>query len=205
MNAAVETSHRTDEQLVDDAVELARRLLTTSQADESRRKVRRRRRLGALLADPTGRQLIFAMTDEVLRINDPQLAAERFADVVDRHHTTAVGTVDALLLRVGGVVAPRLANVVMPLVVRKIKSETHGIVIPADDPKFGAHLSARSDDGVRINVNPLGEAILSDAEADERLRAVSDRIERADVDYVSVKVSAIVANLDALEIGRAHV
>jgi len=198
MNAAVETSHRTDEQLVDDAVELARRLLTTSQADESRRKVRRRRRLGALLADPTGRQLIFAMTDEVLRINDPQLAAERFADVVDRHHTTAVGTVDALLLRVGGVVAPRLANVVMPLVVRKIKSETHGIVIPADDPKFGAHLSARSDDGVRINVNPLGEAILSDAEADERLRAVSDRIERADVDYVSVKVSAIVANLDAL-------
>ena len=51
---------------------------------------------------------------------------------------------------------------------------------------------------MRINVNPLGEAILSDAEADERMRAVLDRVERTDVDYVSVKVSAIVANLDAL-------
>ena len=52
--------------------------------------------------------------------------------------------------------------------------------------------------GVRLNVNPLGEAILSDAEADERLATVLAKVARADVDYVSVKVSAIVANLDVL-------
>ena len=189
---------RTDAELADEAVALARRLLASSQRDESRAEARRRERLGALLADEQGRQLIFAMTDEVLRIDEPRLAAARFADVVAAHHTSAVGRLDALLLRAGAVVAPRLPRVVMPLVLRKIKAETHGIVIPADDPEFARHLERRSRDGVRLNVNPLGEAILSDAEADERLRAVLDRIERADVDYVSVKVSAIVANLDAL-------
>jgi RHH-type proline utilization regulon transcriptional repressor/proline dehydrogenase/delta 1-pyrroline-5-carboxylate dehydrogenase len=86
----------------------------------------------------------------------------------------------------------------MPLVVKRIKAETHGIVIPADDPKFGSHLEQRAADGVAINVNPLGESILSDAEADDRFRSVLNRIARDDVDYVSVKVSAIVANLDAM-------
>jgi len=200
MNASTlpRPAHRTDAELANEAVLLARRLLGKSLSDESRTEVRRRDRLGALLADEQGRQLIFAMTDEVLRINEQRLAAERFADVVAAHHTNAVGRLDALLLRAGALVAPRLPRVVMPLVLRRIKAETRGIVIPADDPDFARHLQRRGEDGVRMNVNPLGEAILSDAEADERMRAVLDRVERADVDYVSVKVSAIVANLDPL-------
>ncbi len=191
-------SHRADAELIDDAIALARRLLATSANDESRPEARRRRRLGALLADERGRQLIFAMTDQVLRIDDPALAAARFADVVRRHPTHAVGRVDAALLRAGAAVAPRLPRIVMPLVVKRIKAETRGIVIPADDPDFAEHLTRRAADGVNINVNPLGEAILSDAEADERFHSVLDRIARDDVDYVSVKVSAIVANLDAM-------
>lgn len=191
-------THRSDAELADAAVALATILLRTSLDDESRREVRRRERLGALLADERGRQLIFAMTDQVLRIDDPQLAADRFADVVARHHTDAVGRVDALLLRAGGAIAPRLPRLVMPLVVKRIKAETRGIVIPANDPKFAEHLERRAEDGVGINVNPLGEAILSDAEADERFHSVLDRIGRDDVDYVSVKVSAIVANLDVM-------
>lgn len=195
---ASDRSTRADAELVDEAIALATHLLTTSLADESGGEQRRRQRLGALLADERGRQLIFAMTDEVLRIDDRQLAAQRFADVVRRHPTNAVGRIDALLLRAGAIVAPRLPRIVMPLVVKRIKSETHGIVIPADDPHFAQHLDRRSNDGVGINVNPLGEAILSDAEADERMSSVLDRVTRDDVDYVSVKVSAIVANLDVM-------
>jgi RHH-type proline utilization regulon transcriptional repressor/proline dehydrogenase/delta 1-pyrroline-5-carboxylate dehydrogenase len=184
--------------LIDDAIVLARRLLVASHTDETRREVRRRGRLGALLADDRGRQLIFALTDEVLRVGDAQLAAERFAGVVARFPTRAVGRLDSVLLRVGALLAPRLPRLVMPLVVRRIKAETRGIVIPADDPAFRRHLRRRVDDGVSMNINPLGEAILSDAEADERMAAVLAKVARTDVDYVSVKVSAIVANLDVL-------
>ncbi|WP_420452231.1 bifunctional proline dehydrogenase/L-glutamate gamma-semialdehyde dehydrogenase [Ilumatobacter sp.] len=185
-----------DDELVERATELARRLLATSRDDESRDERRRRERLGALLADSDGRQLIFALTDEVLRIDDPDLAARRFAAVVAEHPSGAMGPLDSLALRAGAVAAPRLARLVMPLVARRIKDETRGIVIPASDPRFSRHLARRSSDGVRINVNPLGEAILSDAEAAERTEAVRSRIARDDVDYVSVKVSAVVANLD---------
>ncbi len=182
----------------DRAVELARSLLRESLADTTRSERRRLARLGALLDDPRGRELIFALTDQVMRIESRREAAERFAAVVRRHPTRAVGRVDRLMMTIGALLAPRLPRLVMPLIVRRIKHETRGIVLPANDPAFARHVERRRADGVRLNVNPLGEAILSDAEADERMRTVIDRIERPDVDYVSVKVSAIVANLDAL-------
>jgi len=188
----------TDAQQTNDAVDLARRLLAVSLADESKRERRRRERLGRLLADHHGRELILSLTDEVLRLDSPAVAAKRFAELVREHPTREMGPIDGLMLRAGALVAPRLSGIVMPLVVRRIRAETSGIVLRTDEPIFGQHLARRADEGVRLNVNPLGEAILSDAEADERLATVLAKVERVDVDYVSVKVSAIVANLDVL-------
>lgn len=187
-----------DAELADRAVEVARELLSQSLDGATRSERRRQARLGALLDDQNGRETIFALTDQVMRIDLPARAAAKFADVVRRFPTLSIGIIDRMMMRAGAIVAPRLPSIVMPIVVKRIKHETRGIVLPADDPGFGAHLSSRRDDGVRLNVNPLGEAILSDAEADARMATVLDRIERTDVTYVSVKVSAIVANLDAL-------
>ncbi|MFT4616347.1 MAG: RHH-type proline utilization regulon transcriptional repressor/proline dehydrogenase, partial [Halioglobus sp.] len=180
------------------AIDLARSLLVVSLADESKQERRRRERLGRLLADHNGRELILSLTDEVLRLDNPAVAAKRFAELVREFPTREMGPIDGLMLRVGAFVAPRLSAVVMPLVVRRIRSETSGIVLRTDEPIFSRHLARRAGEGVRLNVNPLGEAILSDAEADERLATVLAKVARADVDYVSVKVSAIVANLDVL-------
>ena len=108
-----------------------------------------------------------------------------------------LGPLDKAMVKVG--CAPRASarpTVVMPLVERRIVAETRGVVLPADDPAFARYVARRRADGVRLNVNVLGEAILSDAEAERRMRQVSERIVRPDVDYVSVKISAIVANLD---------
>lgn len=195
---ALVSTEATDAAQINDAVGLARNLLAASLADESKRERRRRERLGRLLADHNGRELILSLTDEVLRLERPAVAAKRFAELVREYPTAAMGPIDSLMLRAGALVAPRLPSIVMPLVVRRVRSETSGIVLPADDPAFGRHLARRSAAGVRLNINPLGEAILSDAEADERLASVLAKVERADVDYISVKVSAIVANLDVL-------
>jgi RHH-type proline utilization regulon transcriptional repressor/proline dehydrogenase/delta 1-pyrroline-5-carboxylate dehydrogenase len=189
---------RTDDQFADDSVELARQLLTAALGEETAAERRRRERLGTLLDDPAGRELILALTDEVMRISDRRTAAHRFAGIVGQYPTTALGAIDALLMRIGALVAPRLPWLVMPLVVRRITSETRGIVLPADDPQLAGHIARRCDEGFRLNINPLGEAILSDAEADLRMDTLVRTIGRSDVDYVSVKISSVVANLDVL-------
>ncbi|MEM1332636.1 MAG: bifunctional proline dehydrogenase/L-glutamate gamma-semialdehyde dehydrogenase, partial [Actinomycetota bacterium] len=186
--------------LADEAVALARRLLDRSIELETGSERRRGRRLGRLIEDPSGRELLFALTDEVLRITDPAASATRFASIVGAADVSALGRFDSALLRVGGRVARLAPRLVMPLVVRRLRAETSGIVLAADDPALRRHLARRAADGVDLNVNPLGEAILSDAEADERMRRVIEQVQRPDVDHVSVKASAVVAHLDPLAI-----
>ena len=49
---------------------------------------------------------------------------------------------------------------------------------------------------MQLNLNLLGEAIVSDAEAEQRIARVIATLQRPDVDYISVKISAICALLD---------
>ena len=186
-----------EDERVDQAIVLAAELLRSSKSDETRGERRRRRRLGRLVSDAAGRELTLALTDQVLRIDDRRRAASRFADLVAEHgRPGALGVLDSAMLATGARLAPLLPGVVMPLVERRILSEAQGVVLAAEDPAFARHVSRRRTEGVRLNINVLGEAILSDAEAERRTHLLRRRIARPDVDYISVKLSAIVANLD---------
>ncbi|MEN9645131.1 MAG: proline dehydrogenase/delta-pyrroline-5-carboxylate dehydrogenase [Actinomycetota bacterium] len=152
-----------------------------------------------MVHDDQLRALTFALTDEVLRFDDDARAAARFTAIVDEIGVPAsLGAADRAMLRTGARLAERVPRLVMPLVRQRIVRESNGVVLRADDPAFAQHVARRAEDGFALNVNVLGEAILSDAEADERLRLVRERIMRPDVTYVSLKISAVVANLDVL-------
>ncbi len=178
---------------------LAERLLAESQAIATRREAAQLGRLGRLINDARGRELVQMLTDDVLRIHEPRRAARRFRDVVRTIGVpSSLGALDAIMLRAGAALAPAVPGVLMPLVARRIRNETRGVVLSSQDPAFADHVRLRGGQGVRLNVNVLGEAILSDAEAAKRLAAVQARLARPDVDYVSVKISALCANLDPL-------
>ena len=187
----------TDEERVARAIDLAAELVRASAADETPRERRRRRRLGRLVSDEAGRELTLALTDQVLRIDGARRSAARFAALVGENGApTALAPFDKARLLAGSRLAKALPGLVMPLVERRILAEAHGVVLPAEDPAFAAHVRRRRAEGVRLNVNVLGEAILSDAEAEHRMALLRSRLARPDVDYISVKLSAIVANLD---------
>jgi RHH-type transcriptional regulator, proline utilization regulon repressor / proline dehydrogenase / delta 1-pyrroline-5-carboxylate dehydrogenase len=184
---------------VERAVALAERLLIESQRIATAGERRQLRRLGRLINDADGRALVQLLTDDVLRIHDRRRAAHRFADVVRTVGIPgSLGVLDGLMLRAGARLVPLAPRLLMPLVVRRIRNETRGVVLSSVDPAFADHVRARNNQGVALNINVLGEAILSDAEAESRLSAVRARLARPDVDYVSVKISALCANLDPL-------
>ncbi len=189
----------TDDARMERAIALAERLLAESQQIATRTEQAQLGRLGRLINDERGRELVQLLTDDVLRIHDRRRAARRFRDVVRTVGVpTSLGVLDAVMLRVGSLLAPFAPRLLMLLVGRRIRNETRGVVLSSQDPAFADHVRARTEQGVRLNINVLGEAILSDAEAAARLASVRARLARADVSYVSVKISALCANLDPL-------
>ena len=185
-----------DDALVREAERRALELLVSAQP--SRAEAARARRLSRLLADVAGRDLLLDLTDQVMRIRDARRSARRLHDLARAGVPASLGPVDRLGMSALGALAPSAPRLAQRLVRWRVDRDTAGVVLPADDPAFGRYLAARRAAGFRLNVNILGEAILGEAEAAARARRVEALVRRADVDYVSVKISAICANLDVL-------
>ena len=187
-----------DDELIARSEARALSLLERADALTSGSERRRSRRLAALLGDDSARDLLLDLTDQVLRIRDPRRAARRLHDLVADGVPAALGPTDRLGLGLLGRVAPAIPGIADRAVDWRIDRDTAGVILPADDPAFADYVTRRRNDGFRLNVNVLGESILGDDEAEQRCRMVLARIERPDVDYVSVKISALCANLDVL-------
>lgn len=195
------TSPSDDDTRIAAAIALAADLLRAADAASGAadRRVRRRlRRVSGIVGKPAAQDLAIALTDEVMRIDDPRRAARGFRGLVAQTPPDALGRFDRLQLRLGALASAVLPRTVMRLVERRVRADSAGVVLPAEDPALAGHLATRRGEGMRANVNVLGEAILSDAEALERRRLILQQLERSDVDYVSVKLSAISAHVSAL-------
>ena len=183
----------------DVAEALAAELLATADARRSHAERSRARRVTRLLSSTAGRGLILALTDEVLRIRDPQRAAAVLRDLAhDQPGMAALGRLDRLALRTGSALAPRLPDLVVPAVRERVRSEMAGVILPARRRQLARHVARRRRQGIRLNINVLGEAILGEDEAERRLGQVLDALAQPAVDYVSVKISAVCSQLDVL-------
>ncbi len=192
------TTLPSDDVLVRETEALALRILTRAEAITTRSERGRSGRLDALLSDEAGRDLLLDLTDQVLRIRDPHRSARRLRDLTEATVPTSLGRMDRLGLRLLGRIAPAVPVLAERAVDWRIDRDTAGVILPAQDPAFAEYVEGRTADGFRLNVNVLGESILGDDEATERTRRVVARIGRADVGYVSVKISALCANLEVL-------
>ena len=184
------TSAQASQDAVEDAVEAAVAraavLLGASHRLATARERRRSRRLGTLLDDPVNREMVFTLTDRILRTPDPAAAMDQLRRAVADGLADELPLADRVGVRLAALGSSIAAGPAHALVRRRIRSETAGVIVSASDPAFARHVGRRRAEGFRPNVNLLGEAILGDAEAERRLRAVCDRIRRPDVDYVSV-------------------
>lgn len=180
--------------LVDDAVRLARQWLDRTSADETRRERSTTGRLAALVGSPAGLELAVRFVDRVARPRDLHVAARELAALARTAHAADfLGPVDRALLATGTRVATALPGVVVPAARERLRSLVGHLVV--DEAALGRHLAATRAAGYRLNLNLLGEAVLGEHEAAARLARVRALVERDDVDYVSVKVSAVASQL----------
>src|SRR5262249_14403992 len=80
----------------------------------------------------------------------------------------------------------------------RIRREAEHVVLPAEDPALADYLAQRARDGVRVNVNKLGESVLGEAEAEARVGEYIALLRRPDVESISIKISSIFSQIDLM-------
>jgi RHH-type proline utilization regulon transcriptional repressor/proline dehydrogenase/delta 1-pyrroline-5-carboxylate dehydrogenase len=151
--------------------------------------------LGALVSDPAGLELAVGFVDDVARPQDTQVAAKALARLGKKAGSaTFLSPADRALFRAGALAAPALPGIVVPAARARLRQLVGHLVADAG-AGLTAHLARTRAEGYTLNVNLLGEAVLGEEEAAGRLARTIALVERPDVDYVSIKVSSVAAQL----------
>ncbi len=177
------------ENLASESVELVRRWLTAAEkfpVDVSAT------RLAGILRDPDGLAFTVGFVDGVVRPEDLRVAARKLRAIAP-NVPAFLPWVMRVAVRLGGFFAPILPGVVIPIARIVLRKMVGHLIVDATPSKLGSVISKLKKPGIRLNINLLGEAVLGEREAAKRLAGTTALIERDDVDYVSIKVSATVA------------
>ena len=193
------------DQLTDAATERARTLLADATSLLSRRERAARRRFARLLRDRAALGVTVTLTDEVMRFTSRPRAAAALRDAVRHASVAGFGFWNFAGLRVVGFLSRVAPGLTLALVHRRIRYLTSDLIIDADTRILRRHVQRRRRQSLGANVNVLGEAVLGEAEAGDRLDRVVDMMSRPEVTYVSVKLSSVVSQLVTIDrAGSVH-
>jgi RHH-type transcriptional regulator, proline utilization regulon repressor / proline dehydrogenase / delta 1-pyrroline-5-carboxylate dehydrogenase len=181
--------------LVDEAVALAERWMAATERDQTRAERAASARLAALLRDPRGLDLAVRFVDRVARPEDVHVAARELAQISAGDAAGFLSPVDRLLLTAGSRLARLAPRLVVPVARHRLRQLVGHLVVDARDPHLARHLARLRHEGFRVNVNLLGEAVLGEDEAARRTERTRALLERDDVDYASIKVTALVSQI----------
>lgn len=183
--------------LTDEAVARVVRWLDAAGQKTARRERAASRRLAGIVTDEAATIFAMRFVDRVIRPESRAVAANQLASLVNEAPLPVfLSTLDRALLRAGARLGRWLPHLVMPIALRRMRSLVGHLVVDAQPDRLAGHLRDRALDGFALNVNMLGEAVLGDTEARRRHREVLDTLMLPDVDYVSVKVSSVVSQLN---------
>ena len=150
------------------------------------------RQLAGVLKDPHGLDFTVGFVDRVVRPEDPSIAAAALTDLAPRTPGFLPWPMRAAM-GAGGRLAPAVPQLAVPAARKVLRELVSHLIVDATEDKLGPAIQRLKTPGTRLNINLLGEAILGRREAEKRMAGIRALIEREDVDYVSVKVSAATA------------
>ena len=181
------------------SVAQARNLIHTAETIRARKDSANRKRFARLFKDPKAISVTITLTDEVMRIHSPKQAATIFSRAAKNATVRGFGFFNAVGLRLARLVSRLVPKIVIAIVHHRVRTLSKGLILPYEVKPLTKILRRRTKQGIRLNINVLGEAVLGQREADARFKQILEMIARPDVDYISVKLSAVVAQMITID------
>jgi RHH-type proline utilization regulon transcriptional repressor/proline dehydrogenase/delta 1-pyrroline-5-carboxylate dehydrogenase len=185
--------------LADQSVARVRVLLNDADKLRRRSEVASRKRFSRLFKDPKAIEVTITLTDEVMRIHSLRSSTNIFRRAAAKASIEGFGRLNAFGLKFLSVTSRVAPGLVIGTVTRRIRKYSRDLILPSEPDALRQHLQARQRDGIALNINVLGEAVLGDGEADERLERVLEMIRRPEVNYISVKLSAVASQIITID------
>jgi RHH-type proline utilization regulon transcriptional repressor/proline dehydrogenase/delta 1-pyrroline-5-carboxylate dehydrogenase len=156
-------------------------------------------KMNKMLEQPKDKALLIELMDQCFRAESNARIANQICFLLEKHGMAHFFTTkDKTLLYLFQNIGKYLPNISVPLFVNQIREDTKTVVIKGEEEIFNAHLKKRKSEGTRVNINLIGEVVLGEEEAAERMEKYINALENPNVDYISIKISTIFSQINPL-------
>lgn len=200
MSTVVKAKPTEDQLPATSAIDLATDLLRAALQERTKAETARAERMQELVGNPTAKSFAMSLADRLYRSRDARRAGMATRALIKRMGGTgAMPMVDRWLLRIADLASRVWASPVIAAMRARLRRESSDVILSAEPEDLTRYLESRQPDSqLRANLNLLGEAVLSETDAEARVVALEALLARPDVDYISVKVSAIASQINLL-------
>ena len=178
------------------AIALARHLQTRGVDLQTPAERRQQAELERMVQSPSDKATLMQLTDQAFRSSTPSRAAEQLTHILDVQGVPRFfSTLERAMLKGFQSFGSYLPGVSMPMVQGRMRAETANVILPAEEELLAVHLADRRESGLRMNVNFLGESLLGERDAHERLQRYLAALQRPEIEVMSVKVSTLYSQI----------
>ena len=149
-----------------------------------------------MLKNPVNKIFLIELLDQSFRSNDADRVADQLEHIFDKYKSIDFfSQFEQVLIWLFRDVGIYVSSISIPLFIQYLRNDISSIVIKGEDPVLSKHMKARKKEGTRVNINVIGEIVLSEQEADKRVQKYIKLLQNPDVDYLSIKISNLFSQL----------
>ncbi len=154
-----------------------------------------------MLKNPMNKIFLIELLDQSFRSNNGDRVADQLEHIFAKYkNTDFFSQFEQILIWLFRDVGIYVSSISIPLFIKYLRNDISSIVIKGEDPVLAKHLKVRRSEGTRVNINVIGEIVLSKEESQERVDKYIKLLKNLEVDYLSIKIS----NLFSQIVPHAH-
>ena len=180
-------------------IEHVKQLLLSAEKEISAAEKKEQKKYADLVQNTNDKALLSRMLDESSQIRNNRKLSLRMKYLLDHYGIPKFfNGFDTLLMWLFAKFGYLFGFIAMPVFKKKLRQDTSKVIINEKPTIFYMHLKKREDEKIGQNVNILGEVVLGDKEADDRYQHYLTALENPQINYISIKISGIYAQISAL-------
>lgn len=180
-------------------------LLNKCNKELTKDELKEQHKYATLIRNPKDKIFLSKLLDESSQIRDQKKLAQRIKQLIDQYGVPEFfTTAEKMMLRSYKTIGYKFDVIAVPIFKKYLRWSTEAVIIHEERPKLTEHLKTRHDQHIGQNVNLLGEVVLGDGEASHRYEHYLRALEEPDINYISIKLSGIYAQLHPLNFRKSH-
>jgi RHH-type proline utilization regulon transcriptional repressor/proline dehydrogenase/delta 1-pyrroline-5-carboxylate dehydrogenase len=188
-----------DAKLTEEAIRLATQWQNRANELQTPREKTRHKKFARLFASPQDKVILTKLIDQSFRSANRRRVADQIHHLLTTYGIPSFFSPLEKTLMLLFIHAGRFVPwITVPRIIKKMRQDSSHMIVPAERQALDAFLQNRRRQGIKTNINHIGEEVLGEEDAANRLKSYLHDLENPLVEHISVKISTIFSQIQPL-------